>query len=350
MWRTFLFGKDSGNGSHCRHPCATIIPMKTNAHNNQVTGRFAPSPSGRMHLGNVFSCLVAWLGARSVGGRIVLRIEDLDPRAQHRDYAQLLMDDLLWLGLDWDEGPTYQSENGSIYDTALEMLARRGLVYPCFCTRAELHAASAPHASDGTYVYPGTCRMLREDERVARSALRNPAMRLMVPRIDDSAGHICFDDLVYGHHEEVLAEQCGDFVVRRSDGIYAYQLAVVVDDARMGVTQVVRGCDLLGSVARQCYLYRLLGYEPPSFAHVPLLVAPDGRRLSKRDRDFDLGILRKQGVAPERVIGLLAAQIGLASLGEDVTPRELAGRFSWGAIRAHRADIVVDDAFLSVLK
>lgn len=312
----------------------------------EVVGRFAPTPSGRMHLGNAFSCLVAWLGVRSAGGRMILRIENLDPRAHDRQYAEKLMDDLRWLGLDWDEGPYWQSERFQVYEEALRTLEARGLTYPCFCTRAQLHAATAPHASDGTYIYQGTCRKLSPQEVAARQQQREPATRLRVPAASDPQGTIAFDDLVYGHHEENLAQECGDFLIRRSDGIFAYQLAVSVDDALMAVTQVVRAMDLLGSTARQIYLHQLLGFEPPTFAHVPLLIARDGRRLSKRDGDLDLGALRDAGYSAERIVGRLAQAIGLAAAGEELTPAQLVGRFSWEAVRQHRNNIVVDTTFL----
>lgn len=318
-----------------------------------VVGRFAPTPSGRMHLGNVASCLVAWLSARSAGGRMVLRIEDLDPRAQSPDAARLIMDDLRWLGLDWDEGPYYQSKRGEVYATAIERLGagtpgrpERGLTYPCFCTRSELHAASAPHASDGTYVYAGTCRNLNAAEVARRSAVRPPATRLRVPDAEDPAGTIDFVDMAYGPQREVLATECGDFLVRRSDGVVAYQLAVVVDDGEMGVTEVVRGHDLLGSCARQMYLQRLLGYREPRYGHVPLLVAPDGRRLSKREHDLDLGVLRERYGTSGPILGAVASRLGLAEPGESVTADELVGRFSWDVIARHAADIVVDERFL----
>ena len=313
-----------------------------------MRGRFAPTPSGRMHLGNVFAALVAWLSVRAAGGEMVLRIEDLDPRAASRERAELLMDDLRWLGLDWDEGPFWQSERGSAYDDAIERLAQAGLTYPCFCSRAELHAASAPHASDGTPVYAGTCRGLAAEEAARRASVRPPATRLRVPDANDPAGVIEFCDLAYGPQREVLARECGDFLVRRSDGVVAYQLAVVVDDALMGVTQVVRGCDLLGSCARQIYLCRLLGFEPPEYGHVPLLVAPDGRRLSKREKDLDLGALRERGVTAERVVGTLAAAAGLADAGCVATPAELVHDFSWN--RLCREDIVADEALLGRLR
>lgn len=317
--------------------------------NKAVRGRFAPTPSGRMHLGNAFSALVAWLSARAAGGGMVLRIEDLDPRAQSRERAELLMDDLRWLGLDWDEGPYFQSDRSEIYRKALDELRERGLTYPCFCSRAELHAATAPHASDGTPVYAGTCRGLSSAEVARRAALRPPATRLRVPDEEDPAGTITFADLAYGAHQEVLARECGDFLVRRSDGVVAYQLAVVVDDALMGVTQVVRGRDLLGSCARQIYLDGLLGFPTPEYGHVPLLVAPDRRRLSKRDKDLDLGVLRERGVCAERVVGTLAAAAGLCERGADVMPGELVGAFSWDAIASHREDVVVDSDFLAGL-
>lgn len=314
-----------------------------------IVGRFAPTPSGRMHLGNVFSALIGWLAVRSAGGTMVLRIEDIDPRAQNRGVAELLMADLAWLGLDWDEGPTYQSERTVIYAEALARLEAAGLTYPCFCTRAELHAASAPHASDGTYVYQGTCRGLSPEEVARRAAVRPPATRLRVPDAGDPAGDILVDDLVYGEYQETLARDCGDFLVRRSDGVFAYQLAVVVDDGLSGVNLVVRGRDLLGSTARQTYLARLLGFEPPAYAHVPLLVAPDGRRLSKREKDLDLGALRASGVPAERIVGTLAACVGLVPMGTPAMPADLVSEFSWTKVRAHSADIVVDSTFMGHL-
>ncbi len=322
---------------------------ETGAAGARVRGRFAPTPSGRMHLGNVFSALMAWLSARSAGGELVLRIEDLDPRAQRRENADLLMDDLEWLGLGWDEGPYFQSERNGIYADAVRALDERGLTYPCFCTRAELHAATAPHASDGTYLYAGTCRGLAAAEVARRSAARPPATRLKVPAADDPAGTVRWRDLAFGPQSEVLAHECGDFLVRRSDGVFAYQLAVVVDDALMGVNQVVRGRDLLGSSARQTYLAGLLGFSTPAYGHVPLLVAPEGRRLSKRDRDLDLGALRERGTAPEAILGALAAAVGLVKPGCRAGAEDLIAAFSWDAVAAHRGDIAVDDDFLASL-
>lgn len=313
-----------------------------------------------MHLGNIAASLLAWLSVRSQGGRLVLRIEDLDDRARSGPWAELLMDDLHWLGLEWDEGPFYQTDRLDLYEDALSRLDALGLVYPCFCTRAELHAASAPHASDGTPVYAGTCRGLTSEQVAERSAVRSPAVRLKVPAAGDpgepatapcplasSMSRIVrFADRTYGAHVEDLACECGDFLVRRSDGVFAYQLAVVVDDAAMGVTEVVRGCDLLGSTARQLYLQDVLGYAHPEYAHVPLLVAPDGRRLSKRDRDLDMGELRKRFDAPERLLGRLAHALGLRPDGSPCSAEHLVEGFGWDQVRAHRDDFVVNPGFL----
>ena len=277
---------------------------------------------------------------------MVLRIEDLDPRAQSREAARLIMDDLAWLGLDWDEGPYWQSERGEAYAAAISSLQERGLTYPCFCTRSELHAATAPHASDGTYVYAGTCRGLPAAEVARRSKTRPPATRLRIPEASDPNSTIAFADLAFGTVEENLTQECGDFLVRRSDGVVAYQLAVVVDDTEMGVTQVVRGRDLLGSAARQIYLARLLGRQAPSFGHVPLLVAPDGRRLSKREHDLDMGALRQRHASPKPILGVIASHLGLCKQGEEVDADTLVGRFSWDVIAANRDDIVVGEGFL----
>ncbi len=210
----------------------------------KVVGRFAPSPSGRMHLGNVFSALMAWLSVRSAGGTMVLRIEDLDPDRCRPEYAEQLKDDLRWLRLDWDTEQTPQSRRTEAYRERFERLREMGLVYPCYCSRGELHAASAPHASDGNVIYAGTCRDLTEEERAGKT--RRPAWRLIVP--DEE---FTFHDGLQGEYRENLARECGDFIIRRSDGVYAYQLAVVTDDAESGVTQIVRGRDLLSSTPRQ---------------------------------------------------------------------------------------------------
>ena len=311
-----------------------------------VTGRFAPSPSGRIHIGNIFSSLLAWLSARKQGGRIVLRVEDLDTARCTDAYARQLQDDLLWLGLTWDEGPLVggdhgpyeQSKRAALYKSALETLRARGLTYPCFCTRAELRAASAPHRSDGQTIYPGTCRNLTAAEVAERARTRPPGYRLRVPdeEITVQDGHM-------GVYRENLARDCGDFLLCRSDGLFAYQLAVVVDDAAMKITEVVRGSDLLSSAPRQLYLYRLLGLAPPIFYHVPLLLAADGRRLSKRDRDLNLTVLRK-AYPPEAILGKLAYLAGIHPTAGPVRAADLVPAFDWAAVPT-RDIIVPEDLF-----
>lgn len=291
---------------------------------NKVVGRFAPSPSGRMHLGNVFAALLAWLSVRSQGGELVLRIEDLDPDRCRPAYAETLKDDLRWLGLTWDREQVPQSRRTDAYAAAFARLEAQGLVYPCYCSRTELHAASAPHAADGRVLYAGTCRHLTAAQRAAKT--KAPAWRLMVPDEIWTA-----EDGLQGRYEENLARDCGDFIIRRADGVYAYQLAVVVDDADGGVTEVVRGMDLLSSTPRQLYLYDRLGLRPPSFLHVPLLVAADGRRLSKRDRDLDLGVLRRTRTA-EELLGQLACWAGLLPRPEAICARDLVPLFDWGKV------------------
>ena len=298
-------------------------------------GRFAPTPSGRMHLGNVFSALLAWLSVRAAGGGLLLRIEDLDTLRCSAENAAIVRDDLRWLGLVWDGEQPSQSTRSEYYESILDHLRDMGCVYPCWCTRGDLkNAANAPHASDGHPIYPGTCRELTEEERARRAAERPPLWRLRVP--DEE---ISFADGHYGVYTENLARECGDFILRRADGVFAYQLAVVADDIDAGITQVVRGCDLLSSTPRQLYLYRLLGAAPPNYFHIPLLTAPDGRRLSKRDRDLDLGILRERFTAPE-LLGRLAFAAGLLDAPESASAEELVPLFDWAKIPKH--DIAIE--------
>ncbi len=289
--------------------------------NKAAVGRFAPTPSGRMHLGNVFAALVAWLSVRAQKGKMVLRMEDLDTQRTSDEYARILREDLLWLGLDWDEETPPQSSRSDIYETYFEKLRQLDLLYPCYCTRSQLHSVNAPHLSDGTYVYAGTCRNLSEEEKAAFH--RAPSWRVKVP---DKIWQLT--DKVQGVYRENLATDCGDFVVRRADGVFVYQLAVTVDDGLAGVTEVVRGMDLLGSAPRQMYLQELFGFPHPTYGHVPMLVAPDGRRLSKRDEDLDLGQLRKH-LAPEQVLGTLAFSSGLISQNVPISAKELIEVFSW---------------------
>ncbi len=270
-----------------------------------VIGRFAPTPSGRLHLGNVLCAMVAYLSARSQGGRFLLRIEDLDVPRCPASLSRAAIDDLTALGFTWDEEPLYQSQRSDIYRRALQYLTEQGHTYPCFCTRAQLHASIAPNLGDTVVVYPGTCRNLTEEEAAERAKTRTPAIRLRVPEEE-----ITFTDRLYGVQKENLAQDCGDFILQRSDGLYGYQLAVVVDDALSGVTEVVRGRDILSATPRQIYLQRLLGYDTPAYLHIPLLMDGDGRRLAKRDRDMDMTALLKR-FTPEEILGRLAYAAGL---------------------------------------
>jgi len=295
-----------------------------------MIGRFAPSPSGRMHLGNVFAALLAWLSVRSSGGEMLLRIEDLDPDRCRPEYADRLKQDLVALGLDWDREQPPQSQRGEAYAGAFARLEARGLVYPCYCSRAELHAASAPHASDGQLIYSGACRDLTEAQRGEKT--KTPAWRLR------AEGDYGFTDGLQGNCREALAVDCGDFIIRRADGVYAYQLAVVCDDMAGGVTQIVRGRDLLSSTPRQLYLYDLLEGTAPEFYHVPLLIDESGRRLSKRDGDLDLSVLL-DAYAPQELTGRLAWAAGLLDRYEPASPGDLAKVFSWDRVK--RQDIVI---------
>ena len=289
-----------------------------------VVGRFAPTPSGYLHLGNLFCSLIAWLSAKSQGGEILFRCEDLDPDRSRSAYALQAQRDLEALGLFWDREESCQSRRFDFYKSQLRRLEDRGLVYPCFCSRAQLHAASAPHASDGEPLYAGTCRSLTPAQIAEKSRTRSPALRLRVPEET-----IAFEDLHYGPQSQYLPTGCGDFILRRSDGVYAYQLAVVADDGDMGVTQVVRGRDLLSSTPRQILLYRMLGYPEPEFGHTPLLVSSDGRRLSKRDGDTSLAGILGRGYSPRDVVGALACLAGLLPEPAPAAPEELLPLFAW---------------------
>ena len=309
-----------------------------------MKGRFAPSPTGRMHLGNVYSALLSWLSVRSQDGSWVLRIEDLDPQRSRREFARQIEDDLRWLGLDWAEYYV-QSERGDIYTHYLEVLGQKSLTYPCYCTRADIMATQAPHESDGRIVYAGTCRPKQLEEAWlnvdAHPSGRKPATRIIVP--DEE---ISFVDAHYGEQSVNLARHCGDFVLRRADGAWAYQLAVVVDDALMGITEVVRGRDLLLSAPQQIYLYSLLGFEVPTFCHLPLLCNLAGQRLCKRDKSLDLGEIRKAGHSPESVIGKLAFYAGIIDHAEPVSAQELVSEFSWDKVPLE--DILVGPMFVGI--
>lgn len=285
--------------------------------------RFAPTPSGRMHLGNIFCALLAYLFAKSRGGRCLLRIEDLDLSrcGAMREETPRLLDDLAYFGFEFDGPVLYQSERQAIYQKHYDLLQEKGLIYPCYCSRAALHAATAPHAADNTPVYDRRCwfRYLAGDPPPAG---KKPAMRCRVP---DEV--VTFSDLLQGEQKENLLTECSDFVVRRADGVFAYQLAVVVDDALCGVNTVVRGLDLLSSTARQMYLFRLFGYPAPDYCHIPLLVDGDGRRLSKREGDGCMEAVRKKYPDPAPVLGQLAAAAGLLKKPEPLSLPDLIPLF-----------------------
>lgn len=311
--------------------------MESAENNNQtVVGRFAPSPTGRMHLGNVFTAVISWLSVRKAGGKWILRIEDLDPQRSRPEYARMLEDDLLWLGLTWDEGgmddkgphaPYSQSRRGEVYAHYLEKIRATGLTYPCTCTRADIMATQAPHQSDGRIIYQGTCRP-KGFPGCGETPVPNGrhATRLYVPDED-----ICFTDRVFGPQKSNLTEECGDFVLQRADGAWAYQLAVVVDDALMGVTEIVRGSDLLLSAAQQIYLYRLLGFTPPAYAHLPLICNERMQRLSKRDSSLSLAELRKT-CSPEEIIGRVGFMTNLLPEERPCSLDELTDLFDWNKI------------------
>jgi glutamyl-tRNA synthetase len=289
-----------------------------------VVGRFAPSPSGAMHLGNARTALLAWLDVRARGGRMLLRIEDLDRDRCRPELADDVRRDLEWLGLDWDEETAPQSTREAAYHAALDQLAAAGAVYECFCTRRELAVASAPHGPEAERRYPGTCRSLGPAARARRVAAgRPPALRVMMP-----AELVKLADRVHGSLSQSVGEAVGDIVARRSDGLFAYQLAVVVDDAHDGVTDVVRGDDLLWSTPRQICLQRMLGLPRPAYAHVPLVLGPDGARLSKRHGAVAVADLRAAGATAAGLVGRLAASAGLVEPGTAISPPELVAGFT----------------------
>ncbi|OZG58647.1 glutamyl-Q tRNA(Asp) ligase [Bifidobacterium tissieri] len=361
-------------------------------------GRLAPSPTGRMHIGNVYAALAAWLSVRAErphtaadpnlpilpnhSGILRLRIEDIDTPRVRKDADRWIMDDLHWLGLDWDGDPVYQSDRFDLYDQALHDLCDAGLLYPCFCSRAEIRAASAPQEGDGYVIYPGTCARLDSTERDRRLAeKRRHSWRVHLPQ-----EQLDFDDAVFGTQEFDLARQIGDTVLRRSDGLYAYQLAVVVDDLLMGVNDVVRGRDLLRSTALQLWIRDRMAecgwHSQPSidtdlpaaahhahtatrtphtannfgnipapsaairFAHLPLIDDPSGKRLAKRDRALDLGVLREEGVTPESVIGYCAWLLRLRNTPEPISAHDLLKDFSWDPLRADHTDRACDPTAL----
>jgi glutamyl-tRNA synthetase len=292
-----------------------------------LVGRLAPSPTGAFHVGNARTFLIAWLAARQAGGRVLLRIEDIDSPRVKAGAAKAAIDDLLWLGLDWDDDPVVQTDRLDIYESALTKLRQAELVYPCTCSRSDVErAASAPHAEHAGPVYPGTC-CNRQAAHSAELSGRPFSWRFRLPAVTPK-----FNDQFCVLVDVDLHRDEGDFVVWKSAGTPAYQLAVVVDDALSGVTDVVRGDDLIPSTPRQILLYHALGWEPPRFAHVPLVVGPDGRRLAKRHGDTRLETLRAAGVSSRGLIGLLAWSCGWIETVQCITARELVPLFRWDTI------------------
>lgn len=292
-----------------------------------IVGRLAPSPTGKLHVGHARTFLIAWLAARSAGGRVLLRIEDIDAGRVRDEARSAVAEDLGWLGLDWDDGPHFQSRRLRLYDEALGRLKASEMVYPCSCARADIaRAASAPHPEDEGLVYPGTCAHRTVAD--ARALGDQPfAWRFRTP-----AGSVAWDDLFLGRREFAPARLGGDFVVARNTVGPSYQLAVVVDDALMGVSQVIRGADLAPSTPRQILLYQALDWTIPQFGHVGLVIGPDGRRLAKRDGSIKLATLREQGVDPQELIGELAQSCGWSNESIPSRPSDWVDRFDSGTV------------------
>lgn len=296
-----------------------------------LRGRFAPSPTGDLHLGSAATALLAWLSVRSRGGAFVLRVEDIDQPRVREGAKDRILEDLEWLGLDWDEGPYEQWSRLEHYAAAFERLRTSGFVYPCFCSRRDIaSSASAPQAAGDEVRYPGTCRGL--DTEAARRSAREGKARSWRIRMEGESG-LDFVDGVQGARR-IDPETSSDFVIQRGDGVPSYQLAVVVDDAAMGITEVVRGSDLIASTHRQLLLYRFLALEAPAFAHVPLLLGADGIRLSKRHQGTSIREAREAGRRPEDVIGDLARLLGLRPEAKPIPARELVEGFSFAIVRA----------------
>lgn len=300
-------------------------------------GRFAPTPSGEMHAGNALCALLAYLSVKSKGGTFLVRIEDLDPLRCPRASAQKILAVLEYLGLTSDEPPLWQSERSDFYRDCLEKLRVQTAVYPCFCSRAQLHAAEAPRLRDGGVVYAGVCRRLTPAQIAQAERTCKPCYRIAVP---DRT--VRFSDGVMGDVSEHLPTQCGDFILRRSDGVYAYQLAVVADDGASGVTEVVRGVDLLGSTARQIWLAELLGYRVPQYYHIPLVTDASGRKLSKSEGDGMTHLCDRY--TPAQILGALAFAAGLLPQCRPATLEELVSVFSWRKVP--RGSIALPDEFL----
>jgi glutamyl-tRNA synthetase len=325
LLETFRGAKDDGFPAKIQRGARSLIENPQGIPESQVVGRLAPSPTGGLHLGHARTFLIAWLSARRAGGRIILRIEDLDSSRVRADALSTALVDLSWLGLDWDEGPDVggpsapyvQSQRSSLYDQVLDRLKASESVYPCTCTRADVErAASAPHAADEGPTYPGTCsHRSAADESTLEN--RSFAWRFRVP-----SGTVAWDDLFLGHVELDPSRTGGDFIVARKGAGHSYQLAVVADDDAMGVNQVIRGADLVPSTPRQILLFHRLGRPVPTFGHVPLAVDAGGRRLAKRAGSLKLSALRAAGVDPRRLAGSLIHSCGWSEADVPMTPTE----------------------------
>ena len=318
-----------------------------------MRGRFAPSPSGWVHVGNALAGLLAWLSVRRQGGTMVWRLEDLDPPRVLAGAGAAAQQDMAWLGLDWDESPELggphppyaQSDCSPLYDAALERLAAAGRLFPCHLSRKELQSiASAPHGADGSPPYPPELRPRDLPADWYASTAGDAALRFRVEDREES-----FHDLVQGEIRENPAVTVGDFVLRRRDGLYAYQLAVVVDDIRMGITEVVRGCDLLDSTARQMQLLQALGGPIPVYAHIPLVLNSAGEKLSKRDDALTLASLRDVGIVPEALVGWLAHAVGLRDSPRPCPAAALVADFGWRRLRQAAITLPDDPRFIAEL-
>ncbi len=299
---------------------------------NKIVARFAPSPSGISHAGNLFSYLLTWLIAKSYNGEVVLRIDDLDSSRSKSKYVDSFLNMLEECGLTYDRGPYFQSRNTQLYAKAFDTLKDMELIYPCFCTRRDLSFQSAPHESDGFRVYDGRCRHLSSDQIAVKASKlaslgRSPAYRLMT-----DSRRIDFDDAIQGKQSFELDSDCGDFVIRRSDSDFAYNLATVIDDIEEGINFVSRGYDLLTTTPQQIYLYELLGAKAPTYAHFPLLCSYDGRRLAKRDKSATYDSMKASYGSPERVIGHIAYLVGLQAKDQGIRPGDLLDNFDFANV------------------